>query len=49
MKVFMATCQNKVFYFFLLRKNSFCPEAGWGREVAQIMYEHLSKIKNDKI
>jgi hypothetical protein len=38
--------------------NRFCPEAGRGRgkelgrprqEVAQIMYTHVSKCKNDKI
>jgi hypothetical protein len=27
----------------------FCPEAGGGGEVVQIMYTHVSKYKNDKI
>jgi hypothetical protein len=41
--------------FFLLQnqrtrgQNRFCLEAGAGGEVAQIMYEHVSKCKNDKI
>jgi hypothetical protein len=26
-----------------------CPEAGCGEEVAQIMYTHVSKYKNDRI
>jgi hypothetical protein len=33
-------------------RNRFCPEAGgkWGEgEVAQTMYTHVSKCKNDKI
>jgi hypothetical protein len=32
-------------------RNRFFPEAGVGgvREVAQIMYAHVSKCKNDKI
>jgi hypothetical protein len=31
-------------------QNTFCPEAGvGGGEVAQIMYTHVSKYKNDKI
>jgi hypothetical protein len=34
-------------------QNRFCPEAGGGkqedREVAQIMYIHVNKCKNDKI
>jgi hypothetical protein len=35
------------------RQNRFCPEAlgggGRRREVAQIMYTHVSKCKNDKM
>jgi hypothetical protein len=30
-------------------QNRFCPEAGGGEEVAQTMYTHASKCKNDKI
>jgi hypothetical protein len=30
-------------------RNRFCPEVGVGRGVAQIMYTHVSKCKNDKI
>jgi hypothetical protein len=30
-------------------RNSFCPEAGEGRELAQTMYTHVSKCKNNKI
>jgi hypothetical protein len=31
------------------RQNRFCPEAGSGDEVVQIMYTHVNKCKNDKI
>jgi hypothetical protein len=29
--------------------NSFCPEVGVMRNVAQIMYTHVNKCKNDKL
>jgi hypothetical protein len=29
--------------------NRFCLEGGWRGEVAQTMYTHVSKCKNDKI